>query len=465
MSGNSVVEAAWDAFRQKNYVQSSQLASIALRSSPSDMPAASCKILSDYWLGADVDATIRAIKKLIKRVPDFPALRMDLGSIYAFKGDLDKAKEAFECAVELAPDDASAFAELTAVKKFSEFDEMCSHMLARYDAGVDDENEKAALCFGLAKVFDDLGAYDKAIQFCLEANAARNYSYAPLRQQKHLTAVRSLAKGADFSQLADSGVTSKVPIFIVGMPRSGTSLAETILGRHAKVRACGEMLEGVQAERNLVAKHPSLRKALVPQIDVLSCVSSGELATEANNWRQAVDNKRGDKYTHFTDKMPGNAVRLGLLVKLFPNARIIHMNRNPLDCCVSNLFARFGPDHAYTTRQDWLSGYYRYTEHVVAAWKSIIDVPVLDVQYEEMVADPETQTRRILEFAGLDWDDACLDHTKGSNEVRTASMWQARQPINRKSVDRWRRYEPWIQELIEALGGYEALGVEKGNGI
>lgn len=465
MSNEILVKGAWEAFAGQNYAQAAHLASSILRTDRGNIPARACHLMSEYYLDADSDATLRGMKKLLKVAPHVPMLHIHVGSVYAFMGDMKRAKLAYETADALEPDDPVYFLHLTEIKTFTSFDERCQQVLDSYENGENNTHRLSAICFSLAKVYNDLGDYEKAMKFCMEANTARNYTFAPLRFDKHASALKAFGQSGKFSELPTSGLTSQAPVFIVGMPRSGTSLAETILGRHPRVRACGEMDDAPNIEGRLIRKFPALRNSPIPQIDIFSAVGTDDLETEAKAWLAKVKNQKGPRFDRFTDKLPGNTLHLGLIAKLFPNARVIYVRRNALDCCISNLFARFGEGHPYSTQQNWLGFYYRYVERIMEDWREMIDLPILDVHYEDLVTDTEAETRRMVDFAGLKWDEACLDHTAGSNEVRTASVWQARQPINKNSVDRWRRYEPWIQDLIEALGGYEALGVEKGPGI
>lgn len=462
MSNNAALSEAWSLYEGLKFAQAAQLSLAILQKEPGNVLAQACLVMSEGRLERETDSALRKIKKLVKRAPGIPLLHANLGSLYSYSGDLTKAEAAFSKALSLDPDNAYYFFYLTSVKKFTSFDADCARMRALHDSGQVTEGNKLSLYSGLAKVYDDIGEYRDAFDFCMKANAERNYKYAPLRHAQHLSAVEQLLKSGAFDAADDSGVDSTAPLFIVGMPRSGTTLVETILGRHPQVRPCGELTDIGEIETRLIASQPALRSRLVPSVDLLTMVSPEALKAEAEALLRKVDGKKGGAYAVFTDKLPSNGMRLGLIAKLFPNARIIYVRRNPLDCCISNLFARFADGYAFTTRQDWLGSYFDYFERVVALWSQVTNLKVLEVSYEALVSDPESETRRMLEFADLKWDSACLDTSKRASEVRTESLWQARQPINKGSVDRWRNYEPWIQPLIEALGGYQALGVSPG---
>jgi hypothetical protein len=161
-----------------------------------------------------------------------------------------------------------------------------------------------------------------------------------------------------------------------------------------------------------------------------------------------------------TDKLPENAVRLGLAARLFPRARVIHVRRHPLDTGVSNFFQRFSAGQGYSNRLDWIGVRTRQIADAMGIWRTALDLPILDVSYERLVADPEAETRRMVAFAGLEWTPALLDRDVTRHAVLTASQWQVRQPINAASVARWKRYEPWLGPMIDAMGGMEWIEAE-----
>jgi hypothetical protein len=171
------------------------------------------------------------------------------------------------------------------------------------------------------------------------------------------------------------------------------------------------------------------------------------------------------RFSVFTDKLPENTQRLGLISRLFPDARIINMRRHALDCCISTLFTHFTRDNGYGFRQALLGERYRQVAETMTLWKSALDLPILDVSYEALVSDPEPNIRRILKFCGLSWEPACMMPERSDRVVLSANQRQVRQPINNASVGRWRRYEEWIQPLIESLGGLEWIEAEQRDGM
>ena len=195
--------------------------------------------------------------------------------------------------------------------------------------------------------------------------------------------------------------------------------------------------------------------------EMLKLLPTDYFARNAAAVVRRVDAAAGRPYRVFTDKLPENSQRLGLIAKMFPRARIIYVRRHALDCCISNLFQRFALGNGFAFRQDLLGERYRQVAETMRLWKQAIDLPILDVNYEALVSDPDPVIRRIVDFAGLEWDEACLTPEHAGRRIMTASQWQVKQPINRGSVDRWRVYEEWIGPLIEALGGLERIEAEQ----
>jgi hypothetical protein len=237
------------------------------------------------------------------------------------------------------------------------------------------------------------------------------------------------------------GLGDDLPVFIVGMPRSGTTLVEQILSSHSAVAAGGELgfwrvrLSGWRASGISGFPDPAaLAKAADDYCAVLREIGPGALRV--------------------TDKEPRNFMLLWLLRLAHPDARIIHCRRHPVDTCLSIFFANFGPHHVYAWDRGDLVFYYRLYERLMDHWRRVLRADrFTEVDYETLVADPETETRRLIDFCGLNWDEACLAPERNNRVVNTASLWQARQPVYQSSVERWRRYEPWLGELRELLPG------------
>jgi hypothetical protein len=336
-------------------------------------------------------------------------------------------------------------------------------MVRRYEANAVAGVTRELLAFALAKVFDDLGQYERAFRFATEANAAVSRPFDLKAELAQLDELRRMTEADSFRRLRGSGQESETPLFIVGMTRSGTTLVESILSRHPDVLAQGELRQIPKAEqaarRQLGAAGKSFgRNGLLPMLrrDRLMALSQELLGDMSARSRET------GPFKVAVDKLPDNALRLGFISLLFPKARIVYVRRHPLDTGLSNFMKRFTTGQGFSFRLDWIGSKVRLLAATMTLYKRALDLRILDVRYEELVADPEGQSRRLIAFAGLEWTDGCLAPENTQRSVLTASQWQVRQPIYRGSVERWRRYERQLSPMIEAMGGWDWIRSEIG---
>jgi hypothetical protein len=252
-----------------------------------------------------------------------------------------------------------------------------------------------------------------------------------------------------FARHAALGVADETPVFVLGMPRSGTTLVEQIVSSHPLVGAAGEREYWVRSGRAWdESGADGLTEAVIHRL-------ADDYLAELR--RVAPDAAR------ITDKLPYNFLWIGLIHLALPNARIIHCRRHPVDTCLSIYFAHFARRASFGSDRGDLVCEYRQYQRLMAHWRAVLPSDrFMEVDYETLVADQEAGTRRLIEFCGLKWDDACLRPEGNRRVVMTASSWQARQPVYRSSVARWRRYEPWLGELRELLPLEERDGVDDG---
>lgn len=302
------------------------------------------------------------------------------------------------------------------------------------------------LHFKLADLYDGLGQYGQAFRHYEQGNRLRGAAFDPAA---HVAAVDTLIEAYTeeaLSRAPKTSVASERPVFIVGMPRSGTSLVEQILASHGQVHGAGELYD---IER-LVSRLPTLPEKHIPEPQRVKALTAGELDTLARSYLDGLEAIAGQA-PRVTDKMPYNFLHLGLLSLLFPGARVIHCMRDPLDTCLSCYFQNFIYGNSHTFDLGHLGLYYRQYERLMAHWKQVVDLPLLEVRYEDLVADPEAVSRTLVAFCGLPWDPACLRFHENPRLVNTASYDQVRRPVYTGSVGRWRRYEALIGPLREAL--------------
>jgi hypothetical protein len=441
------------------FVAAEQRAAAFLARHPGNASALACHAMAHWKAGRDIALALDETRRALAVEPKNPAIWHNLATLQASDGDIAGAAASFEQALALKPDDTRAFYGLAQNRRFTGETPLLGAMErlnGRADLGAE---AREFLCFGLAKAFDDLGQHEKAMRYCLEANRLASRQWDADFEAQSFDELARLAAADAFRKLPRGGNTTEAPIFIVGMNRSGTTLVETILSRHPAVFAGDEMpdVPAVEAEALARLRGAGFRGG---RNAALKHLPADWLDRQGGKILAGIGARAGGPVTRFTDKLPENAVRLGLIARLFPQARIVHVRRHPLDCGVSNLFMRFTQGQGFAFRQDWIGARTRQLAETMALWKQALDLEVLDVSYENLVADPEAETRRLVAFTGLDWHPACLAPERAERSVRTASQWQVRQPVYRGAVGRWRAYEPWLGPMIAAMGGMAWIEAE-----
>jgi tetratricopeptide (TPR) repeat protein len=404
------------------------------------------KLLVEEEKPAAAEAPVRRAIELDPQNSDAHCL---LGSTLMQLGRFQDAAAAYDLGIALNRRQVAAFHDVVHVKRLTEADRplaaQMEWMLKEYRLA---DEERAELHFALGKAYDDLGVYASAIQHFDEGNRLKRRTNSSYSEASHAAGVdRQIATfTADFfSRNAALGSDCETPILILGMPRSGTTLVEQILSSHHDVAAGGEL--GFWGER-ASGFHMDPAGRVKPAWVHAAEWDYRALLTGISPWAR-----------HVTDKRPQNSHYIPLIHVVFPRARIIHCRRHPVDTCLSIYFQSFARrmDFAYD-RSDLLSFYRQYIR-LMAHWRSVLPTDrFLEIQYEELVSDREPMTRKMIAFCGLDWNEACLHSERNRRPVRTASVWQARQPVYQTSVARWRNYEPWLGPLGELLSDADRRG-------
>jgi tetratricopeptide (TPR) repeat protein len=371
-----------------------------------------------------------------------------LGNVLLAVGRFAEAARSFERSIAMAPWRADAYYGLVSSRRFIEADRpWIDRILSRLEAKESyptlspavAERHQMMLHFAAGKGFDDLGDYSDAMNHFHAANRIRRQRGSfNLDEVEHIIDHLVDRFTPEFvAEHSAIGRDDATPILIVGMPRSGTTLLERIVSSHPKVHGCGELDFWNERGPEWANAEPT---RFVKMADRLRGDYLGVMRSSAADVLRA------------TDKMPFNFLWLGLVYLLFPNARILHSRRNPIDTCLSLYATPFRTSWRFTGALGDLASYYRLYVRIMDHWRSVIPPDrLLDVDYEDVAAEPTRNAMRLVEFCGLDWDAACARPDKNPDAVKTASCWQARQPVYRTSVERWRRYEPWIGELRELL--------------
>jgi tetratricopeptide (TPR) repeat protein len=372
-----------------------------------------------------------------------------LGLVLQIRGDHGEAARVYERAIEADPLNAWAYHGLANSRKFTEVDRPLAEkivlLLGRDDwhrklAPADVERRRMSLSFSAGKIHDDLGEYAQAIQHFDAANRIRR-RLQPFNRDVLKGRVDGLISRFTpefFANHRAIGGDDRTPILLVGLPRSGTSLLERILSNHPEVRGRGELAYWNDRGPSWFEAEPAALAKAAPEL------RAGYVNLLRNGDTQVA---------RATDKMPFNYLWVGLVHLLFPNAVFVYCRRNPVDTCLSIYMTQFATVPAFSNSFEDLVIYHRHFSRLMDHWRAVIPSDrYIEIDYEDVARVPEKTARSLLAFCGLDWDPACLHPERNREAIATASHWQARQPIYRSSLERWRHYEPWLGELRSLLG-------------
>jgi len=310
------------------------------------------------------------------------------------------------------------------------------------------------LCFALGKALEDQEQYEKSFEYYARGNALKRAEsrYRPEVFELNTRLQIEVCTPELFARNTDGGVRAADPIFIVGLPRSGSTLIEQILASHSAVEGTHELADLPRIVVDLQGRDWSLDNPRYPA--VLSQMSAADFRRLGEKYLSDTRVYRTGK-ARFIDKMPNNFRHLGLIHLMLPNARIIDARREPMACCFGNLKQLFAHGQEFTYSIEDIARYYRTYLELMRHWDAVLPGRVLRVQHEDLVDDLEGNVRRLLDYCELEFEPACVEFHRTERSVRTASSEQVRQPIYREGLDQWRHYEPWLGRLREALG--EAL--------
>lgn len=433
-----------------------------------------------YWRLGKLEAAQQHIERAIALSPGIARFHQILSQIHFDRRHLPPALQNARCAWELAPSDpeiavflasmleadGQAEAALKVVQPLLErgphsnalamvmariapklrLQEQAIALIQRALSAQSGQQsrEMASLHLMLASLMDNQGQYDQAFIHARQGNSMRGVMYDPRKHEQAVNELITVMNRRRLSSLPHASNDDSRPVLIVGMPRSGTTLVEQIVSSHPSVHGAGELGCFFQ----IWGKHFSQTGKLSSTLGALSADRVDELAKQYLQPFEALN----PDILRITDKMPANFLYLGLVSLLLPKARIVHCRRDPMDTCLSCFMTDFASANEYACDLRWLGHYYRQYERVMAHWKSVIDLPILEVQYEQMVFDFAGQSRRLIEFLGLPWDDRCRDFHKNDRFVATASSAQVRRPLYQSSVRRSENYRLHLAPLRAALG-------------
>ncbi len=366
----------------------------------------------------------------------------NLGVIHYQMGELELAVECFNKAIQLAPNDYETYGFLTDAQKFRQRPLLLDTIERLLKNGLLNKAQRSNLHFAAGKVYDDIGQLEQAIHHFHAANQAASRPADVAAIERQAEAVISAVTTDTIEQAARSGVSSALPVFVVGMPRSGTSLLEQIITAHANGFGVGESLDMEDSAARLdevlvdLGGYPQAYRHAGPEV-------IRELGESYLEHLTRLTGKQGPG-DRIVNSMPMNFWHLGLIASLFPRGHIIHIRRDPRDTCLSCYFTNFVSGLNFTFDLDKLLQVYGIYERLLTHWNRVIPDRMITVDYEDLVNNTAGEARKIIAFLGLEWDENCTRPQRSRNPVQSASAWQVRQPVYNTSVGRWKKYESVI---------------------
>lgn len=411
-----------------------------------DFPHVRCSKANVMRQLGQVEEAIEHYENALDQDPDYAEGHYNIGLAYQDLGEKDKALAAFRKAVTLDVNCGKAWLGISAVAKNAFDEEEVNTLLTLLQSADTASAERMGLAFALGKHFENSGRHEEAAAQYLQANSLKRAVF-DYDVDKDLLAMNNLRShfDADFlDKWRDTGFPDRKPIFIVGMPRSGTTLVEQILASHPKVFGAGEL---TLLARAIIETFPMPDG--VDYTGVLDDASTEKFQTIATKYLGGLPNSDSE---YVTDKLPHNFLNVGMIRILFPNASIVHCRRDPRDTCFSiykNLFGAHGHFYAYDLQE--LARYYVGYAALMDHWENVMPGKLHTVEYETLIDSQEQTTRDLLEACGLEWHPACLEFHKTRRPVATISASQVRQPMYRGSIGAWKSYEKMLQPLLEIL--------------
>ena len=411
-----------------------------------------CIALANAWVGLGRhEEALQIYQKLASKSPLAADLHLSIGHALKTLGRQAAAIEAYRQAAAVHPSFGDAYWSLANLKTYRFTDEEIARMRL-HEAGADTAAvDHYHLCFALGKALEDRSEFAESFAYYERGNALKK------RDSRHQAA--TIERNAEqqvavctahfFASRRGVGCRRPDPIFIVGLPRAGSTLLEQILASHSSVEGTMELAEIPRLALHLSGREGSDSRPRYPEI--LAELSDDQLRQFGEKYLEETAVFRSGK-PRFIDKMPNNFRHIGLIHLILPNAKIIDARRDAMACCFSNFKQLFASGQEFTYSVDDIARYYRTYVRLMDHWNAVLPGKVLRVQFEDVVDNLETNVRRMLEFCGLDFEPACLEYYKTERSVRTASSEQVRRPIFKDGVDQWRNFEPWLGDLKAALG-------------
>jgi tetratricopeptide (TPR) repeat protein len=398
----------------------------------------------------DVNGSIERYQALLQQMPRDSELHQSLGHAYKTNGESAKAIESYRRAVEVRPDFGEAYWSLANLKTYRFTDAELERMRHYEAQPYLQQADRSHLCFALGKALEDRGDYAESFTYYDRGNALKKEGslYRAAAQERAVNKQMELCTPEFFAERRGWGCPDASPIFVLGLPRAGSTLLEQILASHSQVEGTMELANIPRLVGSLGSGDKfgdTHYPGVLPQLTAEQCREFGEAYI-----RDTRVYRTGKPF--FIDKMPNNFRNIALIQLILPNAKIIDARRDAMDCCFSNFKQLYANGHPFAYNLDDIGRYYRSYVSLMDHWDQVLPGRVLCMRHEDVLADLEGSVKRILEYCGLPFEPGCVEFHRTERRVHTASAEQVRRPINRDGVDQWRPYEPWLGPLKDALG-------------
>lgn len=392
------------------------------------------------------------VENILEKNPDDIETLIIKGRSLIFFGEFEIAEKIFQKVLELSPNHPMAVMQLAKISNPAKGDKVFDKLKKMEKTAADEHDYRALMGFTLGEMYEGIEDFDQAFHYFRKGNELAKASYTKRgfifdkeKTKNEFEQVKTLYSKENLGALKGQGSSIDTPIFIVAMPRSGTTLLEQVVSTHSQVYGAGELPLGNASAQKF------LEDLINPTPEGVKIKLEAEAKKYAHLYLDYLP-ESGPGETRISDKMPNNFMRLGFLQTVLPKASYIYIKRHPLDICLSIYKGFFGSGFTYALDLEDLGFYYRLHHDLMAYWRDALPLPMLEVRYEEFVADPEGQGRRILEHCGLEWEPECLEFHKRRNKVITMSAIQVREPVHQNAIDKWRRYEKHLDPLLRGLG-------------
>jgi len=423
---------------------------LLLKGDPDNRELRTIDALNAVGIG-EHERAIEIYRSLLQGTPADADVHLSIAHAEKTLGRSQDAIDAYRRAAASRPEFGDAYWSLANLKTYRFTDAELAHMRAAEAAPTTSTFDRFHLDFALGKALEDRGEYEESFRFYSLGNALKRSesNYQPEIIELNARRQIEVCTAEFFASRRGWGAPDPDPIFIIGLPRSGSTLIEQILASHSRIEGTHELVHIPQMARAMRGRDPDPRNPRYP--GVLTQMSAGEFVKLGQDYLAAAKIYRTDK-PFFIDKMPNNLRHVGLIHLILPNARIIDARREPMACCFSNFKQLFAQGQEFSYSIEDLARYYRMYLDLMRHWDAVLPGRILRVQHEDIVTDLAGNVRRILEFCGLQFEAQCVEFHKTERSVRTASAEQVRKPISREGLDQWKHFERWLEPLKVALG-------------